>query len=1358
MAQEKVGGNILSFIKAKFNIALKTESYNNLLDSLKMFKFTVKDFDSPNNRNLKLMIIVNFYVAHDLYETDNFKDAEKIYLEIFDFFKELKNENDGFPIQLIALSYYYLGKIEEIYKKNEIQAKKYYQSGSERDCSFSNLRLARFYIKDAQRHSELQGKHSRYQKAMEYLNKINENDLSQEKDKIEYFKFWKRFIKNYLFDNKEEQEIIKDIEDYIKDVKINREKYIINDVRDETKSIYHEDNLEKTSISALILRMESYRDAAHLIIQYHPDIKEDIDREFCKGCVNSYYQSYRDHLKKINISDYKTYFGNYFTKIALFLKEKIKFEHNELNQSESLVNWQKPIKPIVTISEMKDYKIVQFDASIVNLTNQQKEEFKCILNDSPPAWFSSLLDWEKNFWKNQLLKKKEKEEKNETCHMFYETNTQPSTIRKYPGLPFFMRHGLLIYDKNGKEVFRSVRKRSSIISPSSIDLSKNKKKNEIQRLSLQNINQFIQSESAHTENASSRNLSKPIPVLYQTLLSPPNPLSGAILKLIGIPPEGEMEKIKHFLSKNYGDFFNAIYDREKFEFISTNYAVNFAEESRFSGKLSGKSKDNTEEVNKILILVSQYLDNIQSSTEEKRKKTEKLVVYLKEGIPKSVDEKIFSEAIQSVDIKERFLVRTLREYLRLLLQENKKPESSIEIAFLEKILVKTIGGFVLSSCRSGKDRNGMLILMEDVEYCAYFCKKEGKNELEWNQIFLKLFKSGHQQLAASTNALGCIGIKSIDGEKKLLYLDAILPQLSKEIPEKILKVNNLFANLNRVKDVKDVPISYEDKNMLDLIIDIDSSIHKMIEIRMKNKTNFVPTLSSQAKNNDFEWEFHKVTIGLPQIKNLQKFLDEHSTIHTLKFNEIAFLDSAFSGFLDLLYNKKSKLKKINLINCSLGDKEAKAIAEKLSEYTSLMSLNLSDNRISNSGFEAILKKGLPQSLQKLSFCNNLIDYTDSQNTYDKFGEMSLGLANGIEINLSGNLIKSLKKHNKGIKNILDLILMRANVPIEELIDCKFNELTKKNDNEYYLSLQCSSSEKIIIKLSYGEVEMISDEKMHLKAHADDEFFNYIFKMNEKKLLIKDTTLKQKVFQKDKKEVKLIRKELLDYHPDAPLKSYLRTHSLFKSSVISIAKGLLIPRLEITLDKWIVYLIAKKQRSGDILGQHAWLAYEGLTKHGQRFFKVANLTTPQSGYWKQFKNLTVGGGTDPRISFFIWGNSMLETIKYLTENCIMASFYTNRSNVKALHSQILEDEKALHQTYKTTIFSYPNVTDVEEKEEIVNCIKWAINRIEESLEIKIPSSYKGNYVPYNVVNSLRKLGEPVDILNLSDSKSPIAIKK
>lgn len=163
---------------------------------------------------------------------------------------------------------------------------------------------------------------------------------------------------------------------------------------------------------------------------------------------------------------------------------------------------------------------------------------------------------------------------------------------------------------------------------------------------------------------------------------------------------------------------------------------------------------------------------------------------------------------------------------------------------------------------------------------------------------------------------------------------------------------------------------------------------------------------------------------------------------------------------------------------------------------------------------------------------------------------------------------------------------------------------------------------------------------------------------------------------------------------------------------------------ISKDYWKVYLLAVRIDSSVAesifstidfqLGGHVMLAFEGITDYGQRIFKVAHLTAEKS----------FGSQNIVKISYFTRQESLLDLISYIKRRWYIANFETKRENCLSLWREIEKEitEGVPYQyrpvaIHTSSIFS----TEHQEKQIIVNCVKWAMEKIEKHLKIALPAS-------------------------------------
>jgi hypothetical protein len=127
-------------------------------------------------------------------------------------------------------------------------------------------------------------------------------------------------------------------------------------------------------------------------------------------------------------------------------------------------------------------------------------------------------------------------------------------------------------------------------------------------------------------------------------------------------------------------------------------------------------------------------------------------------------------------------------------------------AVLEEMIYQYTGNMVQSSCKSGKDREGVEKCYRNAvtAYVELYKKFPplGANESDrekFIKIFVSLFKTNHQAILAEYNADGCRGLKALDS---ILPLD-IYAHLKKNNPE-LLHAHEVNSDLNELKNPEKV--------------------------------------------------------------------------------------------------------------------------------------------------------------------------------------------------------------------------------------------------------------------------------------------------------------------------------------------------------------------------------------------------------------------------------------------------------------------------------------------------------------------------------------------------------------------------
>ena len=120
-------------------------------------------------------------------------------------------------------------------------------------------------------------------------------------------------------------------------------------------------------------------------------------------------------------------------------------------------------------------------------------------------------------------------------------------------------------------------------------------------------------------------------------------------------------------------------------------------------------------------------------------------------------------------------------------------------AALEQMMVHELGGISSSTCKSGKDRNSLVILHRDA--LSSFLHKNGQlpdfnnegHRKQFYTIFTDLFNTGHHQLVADQNAPGAAALKSI---KKVLPTE-LVKHIDEKLGKDVLKDEQRIASTNK---------------------------------------------------------------------------------------------------------------------------------------------------------------------------------------------------------------------------------------------------------------------------------------------------------------------------------------------------------------------------------------------------------------------------------------------------------------------------------------------------------------------------------------------------------------------------------
>ncbi len=416
--------------------------------------------------------------------------------------------------------------------------------------------------------------------------------------------------------------------------------------------------------------------------------------------------------------------------------------------------------------------------------------------------------------------------------------------------------------------------------------------------------------------------------------------------------------------------------------------------------------------------------------------------------------------------------------------------------------------------------------------------------------------------------------------------------------------------------------------------------------------------------------------------------------------------------------------------------------------TSLEEINLSHNNLTLKSLKtlvALFSKYGWKNIKLLDLSNNYIEITSKE----QLVSMNKQLLSAAEasINLTGNMVIS-PPYDAALLEVLRSLILRSQLTIRDFLKSTCGSISKVENEipqRFVLTLKTKAERLVDISMNLMELQafnpIMSDESMTLH---EELIFYLTKKLYQRHIEMKGDLLDNPLIPYSEEEQKSRVKQLMDYHPNAPLCSKLITHSVFKSDHIDSVPSILFPGKKLTASQGMVYLAVKK----DKLDQHTQLVYEWLTEYGQRFIRVAHLYVVGSTLFKS-------GHIEIE---FIEKSPLAIKNYYLGDRVeyIIAGLEAAKDRLEIMHTRIqVENEHGVNATYKWMISSESSKREHKDitKKRVLNCCKWAIDHIQTDLGIKLNVDNDMLLMPLKLVSKLRD--NPTELL---DSSSKIAPKK
>lgn len=482
-----------------------------------------------------------------------------------------------------------------------------------------------------------------------------------------------------------------------------------------------------------------------------------------------------------------------------------------LDIAESLYTWDTRKKQTTcTISTItaagKTLTYIQINEPIHNLTKDQVEEYLKIYTAASSEWFKELPEFAQEYFKAKFSDFKSFAGKSLNQSTIDDFNklaaTIPSNLRYNPGVANFMKHTCEIYDVDGNLISSSSSFSSSTPAPIKVKDRATQK-----QLTLQNIEQYA------------TQLQPKQPLLVQSLLSP---LFGdtiwqkftsentTLYTELNEDAVTELERSK----KRTGSVLYTILPINNFR----KYPISRNNDNKKLTAIVKLIKLFLEHENLTLAnkFPAHFFDVINIDSFKVGDKNAHLLTRLvtecskiSKGLKQQLESAV-NPAEKKTISDQILLYQSLIALIELNAAGKYKDFNRDENMFrstLELILMDKLGGIGATSCKSGKDRAGLVELLFDVIGVYFYIygeiprpddfKNHPEKRRHYVDIFSDLFLANHYPALSAANSPHSFGLKSIKG---ILPKD-ILKAITKKCPG-CLAAHHALAALNKVTTKK----------------------------------------------------------------------------------------------------------------------------------------------------------------------------------------------------------------------------------------------------------------------------------------------------------------------------------------------------------------------------------------------------------------------------------------------------------------------------------------------------------------------------------------------------------------------------
>lgn len=496
-----------------------------------------------------------------------------------------------------------------------------------------------------------------------------------------------------------------------------------------------------------------------------------------------------------------------------------------------------------------------------------------------------------------------------------------------------------------------------------------------------------------------------------------------------------------------------------------------------------------------------------------------------------------------------------------------------------------------------------------------------------------------------------------------------------------------------------IDILHKSKNVVQKSAHIELGIQAILVTAVQNGFIHIADVAALGLH---KLKLENMKIDVQQAQVLSNIFTANPEISTVVLDNVVFTEEGFAVLVKALSVLKSNIKDITITNAGLKSAHLALLTNILPSCVNLTRLNLSSNLLNYKDARDLLRSiSSNKKMTELLLQDNRISLCSKKLFSSEF-EYLIHNTSLKQVNINSNNFESDRK-DQDLIAIMAIFLRKTSLSASQFISSKLTKVEELDGDGCNLTIVVNENEYIVY-LDKNEVEQFNKLKTQQRNLISN---NDVYEFMTQEILKRRSEMGNQLLQSKYSDsdnshsdqssdtAKKMSRQLLNYHPNSPLKSLLKTCSIFNNTKVNAVKSLILPNIEITHDAWKVFLLAYKS------SEHAMLAYEGLTGYGQRFLKIAHLNAIKD-----------------QIQIKFYEHDLEDLTAHLKDKYYIALLpgEITRRQVKDMHLSILSQVNGESKAHFQKIIS-DSIPAKRNNEKVLNCLKWALLEIYKNLKIE-----------------------------------------